>query len=191
MNLISIVENKHLKNIPAVKSGDTVKVHQKVKEGAKERIQIFEGVVIRHKGGNGVQSTITVRKIASGVGVERIYPLHSPNIVKIEVTRRSKVRRAYLGYLRALRGKAARMKEIKFDKLAVNVEERELKQEELVQPEIEEEGISKKEEDNTEEMETAKEEVKEEPEKTEEIKEEAAAEEEKTPKEQKVTKKTE
>ncbi|KKR28347.1 MAG: 50S ribosomal protein L19 [candidate division CPR2 bacterium GW2011_GWD2_39_7] len=134
-NLISAIEKKHLKNISAVKPGDTVKVHQKVKEGNKERIQIFEGVVIRHKGGNGIESTITVRKIASNVGVERTYPLHSPNIVRIEVIRRAKVRRAYLGYLRGLRGKAARMQEKQFDKLATNVEERDLKPEELAKPE--------------------------------------------------------
>ncbi|KKQ93721.1 MAG: 50S ribosomal protein L19 [candidate division CPR2 bacterium GW2011_GWC1_39_9] len=165
MNLISVVEKKHLKNIPDLKSGDTVRVHQKVREGSKERIQIFEGVVIRIRGGKGTSATFTVRKIASGVGVERTYPLHSPNIVKIEVLRRSKVRRAYLGYLRGLRGKAARMKEQQFDKLAVNVEERELKPEELAKPEEVEEIVeteeAKAEVSNEEEVDETKEELKE------------------------------
>ncbi|PIP30902.1 50S ribosomal protein L19 [bacterium (Candidatus Howlettbacteria) CG_4_10_14_3_um_filter_37_10] len=191
MNLISIVEKKHLKNIPDLKSGDTVRVHQKVREGSKERIQIFEGVVIRIRGGKGTSATFTVRKIASGVGVERTYPLHSPNIVKIEVLRRAKVRRAYLGYLRGLRGKAARMKEQQFDKLAVNVEERELKPEELAKSEeIEEvveteevktevsneEGFVEAKEDDTEEV--SEKEDSETSEDTAEVAEEEAIEEE-------------
>ena len=99
-------------DIPAFKAGDTVRVHVKVKEGNRERIQVFEGVVIRRKGGN-ISETFTVRKISYGVGVERTFPLHTPKIDKIEVMRRGKVRRAKLYYLRNLTGKAARIKEIR------------------------------------------------------------------------------
>ena len=95
---------------PEFGSGDTVRVHAKVVEGDKERIQVFEGVVIRVRN-KGLSSNFTVRKIASGVGVERTFPLHSPRVDKIEVTRRGKVRRKNLYYLRGLTGKAARIKE--------------------------------------------------------------------------------
>ncbi|GAB4324998.1 MAG: 50S ribosomal protein L19 [Dehalococcoidia bacterium] len=97
-------------DIPEFGSGDTVRVHAKVVEGDKERIQVFEGVVIR-KRNKGLASNFTVRKIASGVGVERTFPLHSPRVDKIEVTRRGKVRRKNLTYLRGRTGKAARIKE--------------------------------------------------------------------------------
>lgn len=97
-------------DIPDFGPGDTVIVHTKVKEGDKERIQIFEGIVIKRKGG-GINATFTVRKISNGVGVERIFPLHSPNIAKIENKRLGKVRRAKLYYLRKLKGKAARIAE--------------------------------------------------------------------------------
>lgn len=97
-------------DIPQFSSGDTLSVHVKVIEGNKERIQIFAGVCIKRHN-NGINSTITVRKISNGVGVERIFPLHSPRIEKIEVLRRGKVRRAKLYYLRNLQGKAARIKE--------------------------------------------------------------------------------
>jgi large subunit ribosomal protein L19 len=103
-----------------VKSGDTVRVHQKIKEGAKERIQIFEGVVIRVDRNNSHTARITVRKIASGVGVEKSFLLHSPLVEKIEVTRRSKVRRNYLSYLRERSGKSARLKGVNFDREGVN-----------------------------------------------------------------------
>ena len=97
---------------PAMRSGDTVRVHVKVREGDKERIQVFEGVVIgMHRG--GARATFTVRKVSFGQGVERIFPLHSPRIDRIEVVRSAKVRRAKLYYLRDLKGKAARMKEQK------------------------------------------------------------------------------
>ncbi len=99
-------------DLPAFRPGDTLKVYVKVKEGARERVQLFEGVVIKRRGG-GVSETYTVRKISYGVGVERTFPLHSPSIEKIEVLRRGKVRRAKLYYLRNLRGKAARIKEIR------------------------------------------------------------------------------
>lgn len=111
MNLVQSLEKEYLKKeIPAFKPGDTVKVHYKVIEGNRERIQVFEGVVIRRRGG-GMSETFTVRRVSYGVGVERTFPLHSPKIDRIEVTRRGRVRRARLYYLRQLRGKAARIKE--------------------------------------------------------------------------------
>ena len=100
-------------DIPAFDSGDTIKVHQRVTEGNKQRIQIFEGVVIGRRGSRS-NASFTVRKISQGVGVERVFPTHSPNIEKIEVTRHGKVRRAKLYYLRTRRGKAARIKEKRF-----------------------------------------------------------------------------
>ncbi|MGN8645019.1 50S ribosomal protein L19 [Gracilibacillus sp. HCP3S3_G5_1] len=99
-------------DLPEFRAGDTVKVHVKVVEGNRERIQVFEGVVIKRQNG-GISETFTVRKISYGVGVERTFPVHSPRLEKIEVTRRGKVRRAKLYYLRNLRGKAARIKEIR------------------------------------------------------------------------------
>ena len=110
--LIELVEKDYLKSdVPQFKAGDTIAVHYKVKEGNKERIQIFEGVVIRVSGGS-VAKNFTVRKVSSGIGVERIIPINSPLIEKIEVKRIGKVRRARLYYLRNLSGKAARIKEI-------------------------------------------------------------------------------
>ena len=108
---------------PAVveaKSGDTVRVHQKIKEGNKERIQIFEGVVIRVDRKKSHTARITVRKIASGVGVEKSFLIHSPLVEKIEIARRAKVRRNYLSYLRNRSGKSARLKAVNFDREAVN-----------------------------------------------------------------------
>ncbi|MDE2978821.1 MAG: 50S ribosomal protein L19 [Acidobacteriota bacterium] len=96
--------------LPDFRAGDTVKVHVRVREGAKERIQIFQGVVISRRG-SGTRETFTVRKVSGGIGVERIFPLHSPVIGQIEVVRRGKVRRAKLYYLRKLRGRAARIEE--------------------------------------------------------------------------------
>jgi large subunit ribosomal protein L19 len=111
MNELQNVESAYLqKNLPAFRPGDTVSVHVRVVEGDKERIQLFQGVVIARRGG-GTRETFTVRKISGGIGVERIFPLHSPVIAHIEVVRRGKVRRAKLYYLRALRGKAARIEE--------------------------------------------------------------------------------
>jgi large subunit ribosomal protein L19 len=103
-----------------VQSGDTVKVHQKIKEGNKERIQVFEGLVIRTAKKGSLSSTFTVRRIASGIGVEKTYLSHSPLIVKVEVTKRSKVKRNYLSYMRARKGKSARLSGIDFDRQAVN-----------------------------------------------------------------------
>jgi len=98
-------------SVPDLRAGYLVKVHQQIKEGTKERIQAFEGTVIAVNPGHGIESTFTVRKIAEGIGVEKTYPIHSPNVVKIEVLRAHKVRRAKLGFLRALSGKALRLKE--------------------------------------------------------------------------------
>lgn len=109
--LIQDVTKEQLKtDLPAFRPGDTVRVHVKVVEGSRERIQVFEGVVIKRRGA-GISETFTVRKVSYGVGVERTFPVHSPKIAKIEVARRGKVRRAKLYYLRKLRGKAARIKE--------------------------------------------------------------------------------
>ena len=119
--LIKKVNDTQKKNaVLYVKSGDTVRVHQKIKEGNKERIQIFEGVVIRTDRKKSHTSRITVRKIASGVGVEKSFLLHSPLLEKIEIVRRSKVRRNYLSFLRNRSGKSARLKQVTFDREAVN-----------------------------------------------------------------------
>lgn len=111
MDLVKFVEEQAVvkKQVPAFKAGDTVSVHYKIREGNKERIQIYQGVVIQ-RNSVGVNETFTVRKISNGVGVERIFPLNSPNIEKIEVNSFGKVRRAKLFYLRDLTGKAARIK---------------------------------------------------------------------------------
>lgn len=103
-----------------VQSGDTVKVHQKIREGNKERVQIFQGLVIRTDNKDSHTSRITVRRIASGIGVEKSFLLHSPLVVQVEVTKRSKVRRNYLTYMRTRTGKAARLTGVDFDKDAVN-----------------------------------------------------------------------
>ncbi len=111
MNLIDLVEEKHVTGDPAsFRVGDTVKVHVIIREGDKERVQVFQGDVIA-KRGSGLGATFTVRKISFGIGVERILPLHSKMIKKIEVVRHGKVRRAKLYYLRKLKGKAAKLKE--------------------------------------------------------------------------------
>jgi large subunit ribosomal protein L19 len=111
MDVLRDVTQEYLKtDIPDFRPGDTVKVHVRLREGEKERIQVFEGLVIARKHG-GVSETFTVRKISSGIGVERTFPLHSPIVAKIEVSRRGRVRRAKLYYIRGLRGKAARIKE--------------------------------------------------------------------------------
>jgi large subunit ribosomal protein L19 len=101
-----------LKKLPDIRPGDTVKVYQKIKIGKQERIQIFEGQVLVRKHGKGISSTITVRKVISGIGVEKIFPLHSPIIEKIEIVKRGKVKRAKLYYLRKAKGKKARLKRV-------------------------------------------------------------------------------
>lgn len=98
------------KDVPDIRSGDVIRVHLKVQEKGKERIQVFEGLVIAVKHGKGINATFTVRKISQGIGVERVFPFHCPSIAKIEVVKRSKVRRAKLYYMRDRRGKKARMK---------------------------------------------------------------------------------
>ena len=114
MKQIAQLEKSYMQeNLPHFSSGDTVRVHYRIKEGEKERIQVFQGTVISRRGG-GTAETFTVRKISSGVGVERIFPLHSPVVEKIEVVRYGRVRRAKLYYLRKLTGKATRIPERKF-----------------------------------------------------------------------------
>jgi large subunit ribosomal protein L19 len=120
-NVIQDIANQYKKSaVVNVKSGDTVKVHQKIREGAKERVQIFQGLVIKTSKKGSHTSRITVRRIASGVGVEKSFLLHSPLVVKVEVTKRSKVRRNYLSYMRSRTGKSARMTGVDFDREAVN-----------------------------------------------------------------------
>jgi large subunit ribosomal protein L19 len=110
MNLSEVEKAQMRSGIPDFGPGDTVRVHVKVREGEKERIQVFEGVVIGRRGG-GVRESFTVRKVSYSVGVERVFPLHSPSIARIEIVRHGRVRRAKLYYLRNLRGKAARIEE--------------------------------------------------------------------------------
>ncbi|MDS9470561.1 50S ribosomal protein L19 [Sporosarcina pasteurii] len=112
-NIIAEVTKDQLRtDLPKFRAGDTVRLHVRIVEGTRERIQIYEGVVIKRRGG-GISETFTVRKISNGVGVERTFPVHTPKIEKIDVVRRGKVRRAKLYYLRSLRGRAARIKEIR------------------------------------------------------------------------------
>jgi len=121
VSVIQQIESKHKKTaVVDVKSGDSVRVHQKIREGGKERVQIFEGLVIRASRKGSLTSSFTVRRIASGIGVEKSFLIHSPNILKIEVVRRSKVRRNYLTYMRELTGKSARLSGVDFDKEGVN-----------------------------------------------------------------------
>ena len=112
MSIMDVVEAQGMKEqIPDFRPGDTVRVHMRVVEGEKSRTQVFEGDVIARKGGVGLKATFTVRKTSGGIGVERVFPLHSPNVQKIDVVRHGRVRRAKLFYLRALRGKKARIRE--------------------------------------------------------------------------------
>ena len=111
MNILEMLQKEQMRtDIPAFRPGDTVRVYAKIKEGEKERIQVFQGVVIRKRNG-ATGATFTVRKVSYGIGVERVFPFHSPNIDRVEVVTRGKVRRGRLYYLRNLRGKAARIKE--------------------------------------------------------------------------------
>lgn len=120
-SIIEQITNKQKKHqVVDVKSGDTVKVHQKIREGNKERIQIFEGLVIRTSRKDSLSSSITVRRIASGIGVEKTYLLHSPLVMKVEVTKRANVRRNYLTYMRKRSGKSARLQGQDFDRTATN-----------------------------------------------------------------------
>ena len=111
MDLIKAFTNEHLKkDMPVVRIGDTIRVHNKIKEGARERIQLFEGTVIAKHGG-GISETFTVRRVSYGVGVEKTFPIHSPNVEKVEIIRVGKIRRAKLYYLRGRVGKASKVKE--------------------------------------------------------------------------------
>lgn len=128
MNKLEEFNKKQLKkDMPEIRSGYTVRIHQKVKEGDKQRIQIFEGLVIAVKHGKGINSMITVRKISHGVGVERIFLIHSPTIEKIEVVKKSKVRRAKLYYIRRKSAKESRLQEIKKATVKENKSEQEIK----------------------------------------------------------------
>lgn len=135
MEVLKSLTEKQQRKVPDLRPGDTVRVHTKIIEGSKERIQVYEGVVIRVKGSGNAQ-TFTVRKISYGIGVERTFLAQSPKLAKIEIRKRSTVRRAYLTYLRDLRGKAAKLKDKRFDMLAVNIAP-ELKAEDLA-PAVEE-----------------------------------------------------
>jgi large subunit ribosomal protein L19 len=116
----TIGDRQKKKAVVDARPGDTVRVHQKIREGGKERIQVFEGLVIKASRKASLTSTFTVRRIASGIGVEKSYLIHSPNILKVEIVRRSKVRRNYLTYMRQLTGKSARLMGVDFDKEKVN-----------------------------------------------------------------------
>lgn len=123
-SLIQKVENKFKKpQIVDVRSGDTVKVHQKIKEGGKERVQAFQGLVMRVDRMGSLSARVTVRRIASGIGVEKSFLLHSPLVTKVEVLKRSKVRRNYLSYMRNRSGKSARLASVDFNRKTVNLED--------------------------------------------------------------------
>jgi large subunit ribosomal protein L19 len=138
MNTTDLVEQSYLrKGLPMFRPGDTVKVHARVVEGNRERVQVFQGVVIRRSGG-GLRETFTVRKISFGVGVERTFPLHSPSIAKLEVVQRGHVRRAKLYYLRDLRGKKARIKERRIDEAKLAAMEAMAAEDEAIEDSVEE-----------------------------------------------------
>ena len=138
MNTTDLVEQSYLrKGLPMFRPGDTVKVHARVVEGNRERVQVFQGVVIRRSGG-GLRETFTVRKISFGVGVERTFPLHSPSIAKLEVVQRGHVRRAKLYYLRDLRGKKARIKERRIDEPKLAAMEAMAAEDEAIEDPVEE-----------------------------------------------------
>lgn len=119
--MIQQIEARQKKSqVVDVKSGDTVRVHQKIREGGKERVQVFEGLVIRTDRKQSLTSAFAVRRVASGIGVEKTFLIHSPSILKVEVVKRTKVRRNYLTYMRALTGKSARLAGVDFDKESVN-----------------------------------------------------------------------
>lgn len=113
MDLIRQIQNEQIKEMPEFNAGDTVQVHYRIKEGSRERIQVFEGTVLKRQGG-GIGATFTVRRLSSGVGVERTFPVNTPKIEKLVVTRRGKTRRAKLNYLRDRVGKASKVKERKY-----------------------------------------------------------------------------
>lgn len=153
------------KKVSDIKSGDTVKVHQKIKEGGKVRVQIFEGLVIKVSNRNSHTATIKVRKVASGVGVERTFLLHSPLVEKVEVVKRSQVNRNYLTYMRNRSGKSARLDSVSFDKETVNAKAEEVvaqappaEKEEVIEQEVEEKTEKPDEKAKEEKKEDSKEE---------------------------------
>lgn len=160
-SVVKKVEEKYKKaQVVDVRSGDTVKVHQKIREGNKERVQVFQGLVIRTDRKGSHTSRITVRRIASGVGVEKSFLLHSPLVVKVEVTKRSKVRRNYLTYMRERTGKSARLTGVGFDKSINEVrdeaaEEAERQAKEVAAKQHEEEATKKAEAEAKEEAKAA------------------------------------
>jgi len=169
MNKIrEIIEKFTKKSVLNILPGDTVKVFQKIKEGSKERVQVFEGTVLAKKHGNEVGATITVRKVSKGVAIERIFPIRSPLIQKIEVIKRSKVRRAKLYFLRTAKGKRSRLKRKEFDQEKVNKIEEIIEDEKEEQPLEKDQIINDKKEDVPEKIEEVK---KDTPEKIEEVKE--------------------
>lgn len=147
MSILQEIQKLAIRKVPTIRTGNTVKVHQKIKEGEKERIQIFEGLVIAINSGHGADKTITVRKIVEGIGVEKIFPLYSPNLEKIEVKKKSKVRRAKLYYMRDRSGKSARLKET----FVTDKESKELEKsiEELAEQKAKEDAIKAAQEENT------------------------------------------
>ena len=148
MNLVDQIEHKEMKEaIPEVRIGDTVRVHIRIVEGAKERVQVVEGLIIKMRGSQN-RKTITVRKVSFGVGVERIFPLHSPRVEKVEVVKHSKVRRSKLYYLRELRGKAARLKEVRVQSTKTKKKSKKSKAKEEAEVEA---PVEEKAEDKTEE----------------------------------------
>ncbi len=145
MNKIEKFNQEQLKKgLDDIRPGDTIKVHQKIKEKDKQRIQVFEGLILARKHGKGISATITVRKLVSGIGVERVFPLHSPNIEKIEIVKRGKVRRAKLYYLRKAKGKKARLKKVDFEQSVAPELEKPIK-ENLAEKPIEQDVEEKKE----------------------------------------------
>ncbi len=137
----NFIKTQLKKDLPDIRPGDTIKVHQKIKEGDKERIQVFDGLVIAKKHGKGISATITVRKVLQGVGVERIFPIHSPIINKIEIIKRGKTRRAKLYYLRTAKGKKARLKKEEFAQAIISesTEQTEISKEKPIEPTTENE----------------------------------------------------
>ncbi len=181
MNVLQDIQKLAVKKVPVIQPGYTVKIHQKIKEGEKERIQIFEGLVIKINSGYGADKTITVRKNVGGIGVERIFPLYSTNIVKIEVKKKSKVRRSKLYYMRERSGKSARLKETFVSEKELEDSIEELAEEKATEEESETEATATTEETPKEEAETPVEAAEEETKTEEAPKEEAPKEEAEAP----------
>lgn len=179
MNKVDQFNQKQLKEIPEIKPGYTVRVDLKIKEGDKERIQSFEGLVIAKKHGNGINGTITVRKVSRGTSIERVFPIHSPVIDKIEVTKKSKVRRSKLYYIRDKSAKESRLKEKEELKKVQEESKKEGTQPEPEKPQKETEEKKTEEEVKTEESQEDKEEEQPAEEPQEEVKEEQPAEDKK------------